>query len=162
LTGLATTVAVMEFRRSTPYLDLLPTWSECLWHPLSGFRQVYDVVLMDMNHNTQLATVKREKDLEDLRKRKAYRVAHGLENPAYGLQGHAPGLEDIQFGEKAVRDQDVAEQVEFERKLKQAYLESVAKSGGDPELAQRWIEKQSAKRTAKKWFGIFGGGSQES
>jgi hypothetical protein len=156
LTTLAAVVFCIEFRRKTPYLDLLPTWGRFFAHPVEGWRQAWDVYVMDSLHHTQQVQAMREHNLEDARKRKAYRVAHGMENPTYGLQGAAAGLEDIKFGEKEVKDPKVAEEVEFERKVKQAYLDSIEKAGGDPKVAEDWAQRKEKGRPIKKWLGIWG------
>ena len=163
LAVLAATVFGTEFRRKTPYAELLPSWADVRQHPLQGLRRAYDVYLMDAAYHSAQVATRRAREAEDVRKRKAYRVAHGLEDPDQGARRPAQGLEDVRFGDKAVQDPRLAEEIEFEKKLKEAYFDSVEKAGGDRRLAEERVRRSGLPREGRKWFGVLGsGGASEA
>lgn len=166
---LAAFVFAVEFRRKTPYLDLLPSWAQFRRHPWDSLHQVWTVYAQHVAWESEQTALARERNIEDARKRKAYRVAHGLEQPDHGLQGGVPGVQ-VHYGEMVgmpppaeAADKDLSEaektqlreEADFENKVKQAYRESIKNAGGDPDAMDRYLQSQDKPRETKKWLGIW-------
>ncbi|KAK2873710.1 hypothetical protein FQN49_002149 [Arthroderma sp. PD_2] len=68
-----------NFMVNSPYGHLLPPWSGLLTGPISTIRQFFTVLKMDAQHTTMISKEKRKMAVDDIDKRKEYRIAHGLE-----------------------------------------------------------------------------------
>lgn len=79
LFGLAGTVWVTNFKRNSPFADLLPAWSQLFVHPIAFFRTFMEVVKMNSDYVTAETMERRKRKVEDVAKRAAYRKAHGLD-----------------------------------------------------------------------------------
>jgi hypothetical protein len=77
---LASTVWITNFKRNSPFADMLPSWTQLFFHPISFFRTFFEVVRLTSAHNTAETMERRKRKVEDVSKRAAYRKAHGLEN----------------------------------------------------------------------------------
>ncbi|KAB8235548.1 hypothetical protein ETB97_006879 [Aspergillus alliaceus] len=82
LTTLATFTFTTNFKRSSPFAHLLPSWSGLLSHPIDTVSQALSVFRMHVQHTSVQTREKRHQRVEDAEKRRQYRVAHGLEEPA--------------------------------------------------------------------------------
>jgi len=80
LTSLATFTFTTNFKRTSPYAHLLPSWSNLLSHPYDTISQALSVYRMDVEHRSMLTREKRLQRVEDAEKRRKYRVAHGMED----------------------------------------------------------------------------------
>ncbi|OJD13908.1 hypothetical protein AJ78_05698 [Emergomyces pasteurianus Ep9510] len=79
LISLATFTFTTNFKHTSPFAHLLPSWSQLLTHPIDTVSQVFAVLKMHADHQTLETAEKRKKRTDDVEKRRAYRRAHGLE-----------------------------------------------------------------------------------
>ncbi|TLS25357.1 hypothetical protein PpBr36_07175 [Pyricularia pennisetigena] len=79
LTMLAIYTYVLNFRMNSPYVDMIPPWSDFFWHPFSSIYTVFDAVRLTTLHNSAIVAAKREKAIDDVLKRRKYRKAHGID-----------------------------------------------------------------------------------
>ncbi|MCJ1445487.1 MAG: hypothetical protein MMC23_005992 [Stictis urceolatum] len=128
-----------EFKRTSPYASLLPTWGYLFTHPISGMAQVIDVYKQHTLHVSQEAAELRKKKLDDVRKRKAYRVAHGLEEADVGIQ---PDGVEGDVGRAAVKG--------VEREGTGVEGSPVAVGG-----QEEYVDFEGRRRPVKKWLGIW-------
>ncbi|EKD12865.1 uncharacterized protein L3040_007020 [Drepanopeziza brunnea f. sp. 'multigermtubi'] len=80
LFGLAATVWITNFKRNSPFADMLPAWSQLFLHPIAFFRTFGEVIKMNSDYVTAETMERRKRKVEDVAKRAAYRKAHGMEN----------------------------------------------------------------------------------
>ncbi|KAK3387132.1 hypothetical protein B0H63DRAFT_150324 [Podospora didyma] len=78
LTALAIFTATENFKRNSPFVDMLPAWGDFLSHPIAATRQLVEVVRLNEMHNAKRVSEHRKRITDDVDKRKAYRKAHGL------------------------------------------------------------------------------------
>ncbi|OAX78908.1 hypothetical protein ACJ72_06781 [Emergomyces africanus] len=79
LVSLATFTLTTNFKHTSPFAHLLPSWSQVLTHPIDTVSQVFAVLKMHADHQTLETAEKRKRKTDDVEKRRAYRRAHGLE-----------------------------------------------------------------------------------
>ncbi|TLD25181.1 hypothetical protein PspLS_06028 [Pyricularia sp. CBS 133598] len=79
LTMLAMYTYVLNFKMNSPYVDMIPPWSDFFWHPFSSIYTVFDAVRLTTLHNSAIVAAKREKAIDDVLKRRRYRKAHGID-----------------------------------------------------------------------------------
>lgn len=79
MVGLASTVWITNFKRNSPFADMLPSWQNCLFHPFDSLRTFGEVVKMNSDYITAETMERRKRKVEDVAKRAAYRKAHGME-----------------------------------------------------------------------------------
>ncbi|QBZ53991.1 hypothetical protein PoMZ_09681 [Pyricularia oryzae] len=79
LTMLAIYTYVLNFKMTSPYVDMIPPWSDFFWHPFSSIYTVFDAVRLTTLHNSAIVAAKREKAIDDVLKRRRYRKAHGID-----------------------------------------------------------------------------------
>ncbi|KAJ5595929.1 hypothetical protein N7450_002387 [Penicillium hetheringtonii] len=82
LTSLATFTFTTNFKATSPYAHLLPSWSGLFTAPFDTISQALHVYRMDVQHNSMRVREQRHRRIEDAEKRRQYRVAHGLEEPS--------------------------------------------------------------------------------
>lgn len=116
----------MSFRRTSPYVDLLPALSDFFWHPFSSIGQAIEVLKMHVAHTSAETAERRKRNLEEVQKRKAYRVAHGLEPP------------DVQG-----------------MRLDDPEAARVASQSGEVQSSAAYADFERKKRPIKKWLGIW-------
>lgn len=68
-----------NFKRNTPFADMLPSGSDFREAPLESMRTLYEVWQLTELHNSAVVAGKRKKNVDDIAKRAEYRKAHGLE-----------------------------------------------------------------------------------
>ncbi|KAF3480528.1 uncharacterized protein GIQ15_05875 [Arthroderma uncinatum] len=68
-----------NFKKTSPYAHLLPGWSQLFSSPINTVSQFFTVMKMHAEHTTVVAKEKRKRIVDDIDKRKEYRIAHGLE-----------------------------------------------------------------------------------
>ncbi|KAK3320891.1 hypothetical protein B0T19DRAFT_252171 [Cercophora scortea] len=78
LGALAFYTANENFKRNSPFADMVPAASEFLYHPITATRQLADVIRMNEMHNAAIVQAKRQRRVDDVAKRAEYRKAHGL------------------------------------------------------------------------------------
>ncbi|KAJ6008429.1 hypothetical protein N7540_012405 [Penicillium herquei] len=79
LTSLATFTFTTNFKASSPFAHLLPSWSGLLTAPFETISQAMSVYRMHVQHESMRVREQRHRRVEDAEKRKQYRIAHGLE-----------------------------------------------------------------------------------
>ncbi|CAL3972548.1 unnamed protein product [Diplocarpon coronariae] len=79
LFGLACTVWISNFKANSPFAEMLPAWSQLLFHPIVSLRTFFEVVKMNSDYITAETMERRKRKVEDVAKRAAYRKAHGLD-----------------------------------------------------------------------------------
>ncbi|KAJ9132609.1 hypothetical protein NKR23_g11124 [Pleurostoma richardsiae] len=83
LTGLAIFTFVQNFKRNSPYADMLPAPSDFLSHPFLCTRQLLEVIRLTEAHQSAIVAEKRKQRVDDVVKRSEYRKAHGLEQEGF-------------------------------------------------------------------------------
>lgn len=81
LFSLALYTFIVDFRRSSPFTHLLPAKGWILRAPVSGARQWLEVYKLTVEERSREAGERRRRGVEDVAKRREYRVAMGLEEP---------------------------------------------------------------------------------
>lgn len=81
---MALTVFVTNFKRDSPFADMLPHWTQMFVHPIQFTRTVFEVLKLHQAHVTAETQERRKRKVEDVAKRSQYRKAHGLENEGFG------------------------------------------------------------------------------
>ncbi|KAM3066792.1 hypothetical protein ACMFMG_011861 [Clarireedia jacksonii] len=79
LSTLAGGVFVSNFKRDSPFGDMLPHWTQLFVHPIAFTRTVIEVLRLHTAHVTAETMERRKHKVEDVAKRAAYRKAHGLD-----------------------------------------------------------------------------------
>ncbi|KAJ6182240.1 hypothetical protein N7485_000882, partial [Penicillium canescens] len=126
LFSLATFTFTTNFKATSPFAHLLPSWSELLTSPFGTISRAFSVWRMHVQHESMRVREQRHRRVEDAEKRKMYRVAHGLEE------------------EDAKKEDGGAE--------KEVDVQSpVAVEVGEGEF----VDWEGKKRPVKKWFGIW-------
>ncbi|EAW14161.1 uncharacterized protein ACLA_071940 [Aspergillus clavatus NRRL 1] len=132
LTSLATFTFTTNFKHSSPYAHLLPPWSALFAHPIDTVSQALAVFRMHVQHNSVETREKRLKRVEDAEKRRQYRIAHGLEEPA-----ETDGKADADADAPVVDDQSPVA------------VDVPASSGAE------YVDWDGQKKPVKKWLGIW-------
>ncbi|KAL3462872.1 hypothetical protein BJX64DRAFT_134673 [Aspergillus heterothallicus] len=134
LTTLATFTFTTNFKTSSPFAHLLPSWGDLLSHPIDTISQALSVYRMHVQHTSMETREKRHRRVEDAEKRRQYRVAHGLEAPSEAdLKGNGENVGEV---EGAVDDQSPV---------------AVEAQSGNEE----YVDWEGKKRPVKKWLGIW-------
>lgn len=76
---MAAFVFITNFKRDSPFADMLPHWSQFFVHPIRSTGTLFEVLRLHQAHVTAETQEKRKRKVEDVQKRSAYRKAHGLE-----------------------------------------------------------------------------------
>ncbi|KAH7356819.1 hypothetical protein BKA65DRAFT_495509 [Rhexocercosporidium sp. MPI-PUGE-AT-0058] len=134
LFGLAATVWVTNFKRNSPFADMLPAWSQLFVHPIAFFRTFMEVVKMNSDYVTAETMERRKRKVEDVAKRAAYRKAHGLDKDE-GFGGWTAKTDEQILGP------GIPVGAEEGKEEAQAQVQS------EPVVRE--------KRPLKKWFGIW-------
>ncbi|KAK3683776.1 hypothetical protein B0T22DRAFT_443783 [Podospora appendiculata] len=78
LGALAFYTARENFRRNSPFADMVPSAGDFVRHPIESTRAFADVIRLNEMHNAAIVQAKRQKRIDDVAKRTEYRKAHGL------------------------------------------------------------------------------------
>ncbi|QSZ32808.1 hypothetical protein DSL72_002388 [Monilinia vaccinii-corymbosi] len=138
LTALAGGVWITNFKRDSPFGDMLPEWSQLFLHPIAFTRTCLEVLKLHTAHVTAETMERRKHKVDDVAKRAAYRKAHGLDK-------------DTGFGGwTAKADEEVTGPG---MKLGEKEEAKIAETAGGEEGEKRVVyEKQFS---GKKWLGIW-------
>ncbi|KAH8687836.1 hypothetical protein BGZ60DRAFT_394610 [Tricladium varicosporioides] len=79
LFAMASTVWFTNFKRNSPFSDMLLPGTQFFFHPIQYFRTFFEVVRLTGHYNTQQTMERRKAKVEDVAKRHEYRKAHGLD-----------------------------------------------------------------------------------
>jgi len=133
---LASTVWITNFKRNSPFADMLPSWTQLFFHPISFFRTFFEVVKLTSAHNTAETMERRKRKVEDVSKRAAYRKAHGLENDQSFGGWTAKSDEQLLGPAIPIGDTENVKGVESQDHVDSEHVDS-------------------ERKTAKKWLGIW-------
>ncbi|PYH99599.1 hypothetical protein BO71DRAFT_415324 [Aspergillus ellipticus CBS 707.79] len=122
-----------NFKRTSPFAHLLPSWSGLMVHPIDTVSQAVSVFRMHVEHSSRETREKRRRRVDDAEKRRQYRVAHGLEEPDEEKDGKA-----ATEGVVEVDDQSPV---------------AVEQQGADGKSV--YVDWEGNKRPVKKWLGIW-------
>ncbi|KAK3315042.1 hypothetical protein B0H66DRAFT_481030 [Apodospora peruviana] len=67
-----------NFKRNSPFYDMVPSWGDLLRHPITSVKILGEVIRLDSMHNAAIVQEKRQHKVDDMVKRTEYRKAHGL------------------------------------------------------------------------------------
>ncbi|KAI9682686.1 MAG: hypothetical protein M1829_006673 [Trizodia sp. TS-e1964] len=84
LFGLGVYTFFLEFRRTSPFYEMLPTRREMLGSPLEAGRRVVEVARLHVARQSAETAERRKRKVDDVVKRGAYRKAHGGEEEGLG------------------------------------------------------------------------------
>jgi hypothetical protein len=70
---------VENFKHTSPFADMVPSPSDFLYHPISSFRIVVEIIKLSEAHNSAIVQEKRKRRVDDVEKRNEYRKAHGID-----------------------------------------------------------------------------------
>ncbi|KLU81677.1 hypothetical protein MAPG_00762 [Magnaporthiopsis poae ATCC 64411] len=106
LSGLAMYTFVQNFKMTSPYVDMIPPWSDFFSHPFSSLHTLKEVMRLTTEHKSAIAAEKRDKRLDDAVKRQRFRKAHGIEAAGEGtmvgwLKGNSSVIDPEEEREKA-------------------------------------------------------------
>ncbi|KAJ5084060.1 hypothetical protein NUU61_008639 [Penicillium alfredii] len=139
LTSCASFTFITNFKASSPFAHLLPPMSGLLSHPLDTISQAFSVYRMHVQHNSMRVREQRHRRIEDAEKRRQYRVAHGLEEPAeQGTGDNQSPVAEADVNANAVPATATAGSAE-------------AKDGSPREF----VDWEGNRRPVKKWLGIW-------
>lgn len=126
LFSMAATVFITNFKRDSPFADMVPHWTQLFVHPIKYTRTVFEVLRLHQAHITAETQERRKRKVEDVAKRSAYRKAHGLDkNEGFGgwmaksdeeLLGPAIHLGEGGKAEELVTEQVPTQQAPREKK----------------------------------------------
>ncbi len=84
-----------NFRRTSPYADMVPGASEFAAHPFRSTGILLQAVKLTELARGARADEKRQRRVDDVSKRTMYRKAHGLETQGYGGLTNKPDEEGV-------------------------------------------------------------------
>src|SRR3569833_2415598 len=84
LVGLAIYTFVENFRRTSPFANMIPSGSNFLSHPFSSLSLLFQAIRLTEEHRGRQVAEKRQRRGDDGVMRARYRKAHGLESQGYG------------------------------------------------------------------------------
>lgn len=88
LAALAVFTVIENFRRTSPFVDMLPTLREAVQHPILAARTTVEVVRLTEHHRVTAIAERRQMRVDDVAKRTMYRKAHGMdETVGFGSNG---------------------------------------------------------------------------
>jgi hypothetical protein len=136
LLTLAATVWVTNFKRNSPFADMLPHWPQLFLHPIEFFRTTAEVIRLDAERTTAETMERRKRKVEDVQKRAQYRKAHGME-------------QDEGFGGWTVKsdEQSLGPAIPLGNSDGQSPITEEGNSDGSEQVRE--------KKPLKKWLGIW-------
>lgn len=72
-------VFITNFKRNSPFADMIPHWTQLFVHPIKFTRTWIEILRLHTAHVTAETQERRKHKVEDVAKRSAYRKAHGLD-----------------------------------------------------------------------------------
>ncbi|KAF7718234.1 Uncharacterized protein PECH_002048 [Penicillium ucsense] len=146
LTSLATFTFTTNFKATSPFAHLLPSWSDLFTHPIDTVSQAMHVYRMHVQHESMRVREQRHRRVEDAEKRRQYRVAHGLEEAPEAKQKE--GEMGVESGDaQSPVAADVAEIAAGEG------VGAVAAAAAAAE--EEFVDWEGKKKPVKKWLGIW-------
>jgi hypothetical protein len=130
-----------NFAANNRHPELVPHGSLFFRHPLRYVREYVQVWRLHQETQSAAVQAKRDRDVDDVRKRREYRRAHGLPEVT-GL----PALLGLGTVEEERRVEEVRREEEI-RRVREGE-EGVLDRGEE-------VEERRPRRKVKKWFGIW-------
>jgi hypothetical protein len=95
LGALATYTFTENFKRTSLFADMLPSYGDFLSEPLQSLRTLGQVIKLTSEHNAAKTAEQRKKSVDDVMKRNQYRRAHGLDdvNDTWGWTAKSSGAQ---------------------------------------------------------------------
>jgi hypothetical protein len=137
LFSMASFVWLTNFRKNSPFADMLPSFGSLFVHPIATTRTFFEVLKLNSDHTTAETMERRKRKVEDVQKRAAYRKAHGMDTDE-GFGGWTAKSEKEVLG-PGIPVGDVAEAPEGQ---------------ADVAVAEEQVVKRE-KKPLKKWLGIW-------
>ncbi|OXV08354.1 hypothetical protein Egran_03880 [Elaphomyces granulatus] len=141
LISLAVFSFTTNFKRTSPFVDLLPPWSALLTHPIGTISQALSVFKMHVQHTSVMTREQRHRRNQDVEKRRQYRIAHGLEEP-----DEADVKKDSSLSAASIAQDD---QSPIAPDADQPQQTDSKEGRGDRE------QVEGPKRPVRKWLGIW-------
>ncbi|KAI9760267.1 MAG: iso-1-cytochrome c [Chaenotheca gracillima] len=157
LFSLAFFTTFTNFRRTTPFADMLPPTSDIFYHPISFTSRYLEIFKLHIAHTSAETAEKRRKNVDDAMKRKQYRKAHGEEADLEGGGGVVGGW-FAKFGnKKETEETDDGVMVQGMEAETGPAAGSAAVAGGIPDEAEELEQPQERRKKprVKRWFGIW-------
>ncbi|KAF6230405.1 hypothetical protein HO133_004747 [Letharia lupina] len=150
---LASITAFENWRLATAFREQLPTAGDFLSQPLTAFWQAVEVFKLETAKTSAETAEKRRRSVEDVQKRNAYRIAHGLQDEnSEGLGGWTARSDVETLGSGAKADGAVGRPVGVEPG-QEVEPEGVGKGGDGREGPVN--DREGRKKHVKKWLGIW-------
>jgi hypothetical protein len=126
-------VFVTNFKRASPFADMVPPWQDLILHPISYTRRWAEVLRLNAARTTAETDARRARKVDDVAKRAQFRKEHGLD-------------QDEGFGGWKLKN---------DQELLDAVMPPVGASAGAPVEGESAQEPVQERRKVKKWLGIW-------
>lgn len=144
---------LQNFHHNTPFLHLLPPTSMLLTNPFAYVAQYARVYRLHVEHTSAETAERRRRRVDDARKRREYRKAHGIPDTGFGGWS-AKQADEKEEGAVVGGDAEVAavvaEGVGPDPVKAAEYAEQAEKVG-----AGVYTDFEGRKKPVKKWLGIW-------
>lgn len=136
---------------------MLPHRDEFYTHPIQFLQTYFQVWKMTTEHESAIVKEKRDKNMEDLEKRRRYAKIHKLDHE-YWFFGW--GLENLRDGERGegvkLNPEEAARAEAMHREDLEKGIRRESKSREDRREDQGiYLDWDGKRRPLKKWFGIW-------
>lgn len=132
---------MQNFKHNSPFADMIPSFSDFFYHPITSGRTIVEVIRLGEAHNAAIVQEKRRRRVDDVVKRSQYRKAHGLEDKQ-GFGGWTAKTDAEMVGPALHGDEVV--------------VPAHAGDGSEsPQSAQSPQNPQNPQELKRKWLGIF-------
>ncbi|CAD6499484.1 BgTH12-03598 [Blumeria graminis f. sp. triticale] len=142
LTSLAVTVFVTNFKRNSPFADMLPDWYSLFLHPIKFWRTLTEVIKLDTVRVSEETAARRKERVEEVTKRAAFRKAHGLS-------------ENAGLGAWVSSTNNGTNSLDGRVKIQNGEVADVPSQASNLESQTEIKEEVQEKRPIKKWLGIW-------
>ncbi|KAK4190012.1 hypothetical protein QBC35DRAFT_491767 [Podospora australis] len=161
LASLAIYTMILNFKSTSPFADMLPSYEDLLWHPIDSTRMAIEVIQLTESHKTRRIQEKRKRAIEDVQKRAEYRKAHGLpeEMGLFNMKRATINMDGDAEKKPAAAAVDDASPVATTAGEEAAAAPVEAKARkNEPVEVRRLTEEEQRKvveSTKGKWLGVF-------
>lgn len=150
---LASFTFITNFKRTSKFADMLPDASDLFFHPIGFTKQCFEVLRLHTAAVGAETKERRQRSVDDVTKRDAYRKAHGLDTDGFGgwsakkdeeLMGPAIA------GARGINIQEIGA-ADGESKTNAGPVANDADGG----LEAHVQDEQRSKKPLRKWLGIW-------
>lgn len=142
LFSLAGIMFIENFKRTSPFADMLPPPRQLLTSPLTFISQWLDIYKLHTEHVSAEVAERRRRKIDDVQKRSEYRKAHGLEDSQEG--GSAGALFGWTARDKAPKEEGHVDDASPVNPLVAGGVRS-----------DEYVDFDGKRRPVKKWLGIW-------